>query len=61
MSGNAYTKAVDYIEEVTNAYGEACDLAQLELPNIESGIVYALQVLKSHQDYDGQNPGILKQ
>lgn len=53
---NRYTRAVDYLTEILAAYGEACELNQLSLPNIESGIDHALRILKSHQDYDGRNP-----
>lgn len=52
-STNAYTRAVDFIWEYVQATDSVFEDG--DLPGIESGLEYAMKVLKSHQDYDGKN------
>jgi len=54
-SNNTYTRAVDYLDTILQGFIEAAELNQMSLPNIESGLEFAMKVLKSHQDYDGKN------
>ena len=48
---NNYTKAVDYLEEITRAFQEAAEMNTLSLPNIETGIEFAFKILKESPEY----------
>lgn len=51
---NQFTKAVNFLTEYVAATDNV--FSDGDLPNIETGVAYAIRILKSHQDYDGQNP-----
>ena len=55
---NLYTKAVDFVDDYVKATNNVFE--EGNLPNIETGLEYALKILKSHQDYDGSNPDFNK-
>jgi hypothetical protein len=50
---NQFTKAVNYLSEYVDATDNVFEDGTL--PNIETGVAYALKILRSHQDYDGPN------
>lgn len=49
---NQYTKAVNYLEEITRAFQEAAQLNTLSLPNIETGVEFAFKILKEQDGYE---------
>lgn len=50
---NQYTKAVNFIQDYVNATNNVFE--EGNLPNIETGLEYALKILRANEAYDGPN------